>query len=167
MHRARLFGLTLLIALLAWVGCAPADMDDDDEDDVLQDVAGLATLPWKRPAAGATVKGRITLEATGTARTARMAFFVDGVNVGRDASGPPWTPSLDTTKHTDGRHELAALARNANGKKLAAGTITVTFANGGGGGAAARRSPSASSRTTRARRTATTRRSSRSSAGWA
>lgn len=130
MHRFKLLGLlAFLITLLAWTGCAP-DTGDVEEEDVLEDVSGLTAMPWLSPVDGATVKGTVTLEASGPSGTARMGFFVDGVHVGKDLAGPPWTLPLDTTKFSDGKRTLTAVARSANLTKLAAATITVTFANG-------------------------------------
>lgn len=135
LQRFQPLGVALLISVAAGIGCAGTapEQDPDDETVDIDDVSlSLPALPWVSPANGSTVDGTITLETGAPSGTARVAFFVDGVRVGVDTSGPPWTFSLDTTKFPDGERMLTALARSADSTRLASATITVAFANDGG-----------------------------------
>jgi hypothetical protein len=130
LSRFQLLSSALLISIVASIGCVVGDTEPDDE--IGEIYAGLPTMPWRSPTDGATVQNTITLDVVGPSGTARVAFFVDGVRVGVDTSGPSWTFSLDTTKYPDGKRTLTAVARSADLTRLAAATITVTFANSGG-----------------------------------
>ncbi|MBA3392187.1 MAG: Ig-like domain-containing protein [Deltaproteobacteria bacterium] len=122
-----------LISLVASKGCVVGtDIEPDDDDEIGELSAAVATMPLRSPMAGATVSGTITIDAAAPSGTAKVAFFVDGVRVGVDTSGPSWTFPLDTTKYLDGKRTLTAVARKADSTRLAAATVTVTVANAGG-----------------------------------
>ncbi len=84
------------------------------------------------PAPGATLGGTVSLTAIATddAGVTLVAFFVDGVEVGADASAPyavPW----DTTASGNGPHALVARAYDAGGNLGESDAVLVTVDNPG------------------------------------
>jgi hypothetical protein len=83
------------------------------------------------PAAGATVRGTITVSATAADNVgiAGVQFRLDGVNLGAEERVTPYAISWNTTGATNGTHTLVAIARDAAGNRTRSALVTVTVDN--------------------------------------
>src|SRR5262249_27214412 len=84
-------------------------------------VARVVTLT--APAAGATVSGSVSLQASASDNVgvAYVQFQVDGVNVGGRVTAAPYQVSWDSTQVGNGSHGLSAQAADAAGDGRRAG----------------------------------------------
>ncbi len=84
------------------------------------------------PAAG-TVQGLVTLtaNASSTVGVASVQFQIDGVNLGLPVTGagPSYTTQWDTTKGTNGTHNITAIAADVVGQQTPSAAVAVTVAN--------------------------------------
>ncbi|RMF86115.1 MAG: hypothetical protein D6739_03615, partial [Nitrospirae bacterium] len=87
-------------------------------------------LALLRPAAGATLEGRVTVEARATdaSGVAWVALYVDGRRYAT-AESPPFTFLWDTTAEANGDHTLALRAEDAAGNAASTTPISVVVAN--------------------------------------
>ena len=84
------------------------------------------------PAGSATVSGTITLKAIASdasTSVTRMKWFLDRVEIARDATGEPWEKSWSTASFSNGTHKLVAKARDAAGNWGASRSRLITIAN--------------------------------------
>jgi hypothetical protein len=83
------------------------------------------------PAAGAVVGGIVTLaaDATDASGVTGVKWYLDGVEVGSDYDGSPWTKGWNSATVPDGAHKLYAKARDAAGNWGTSKTISVTVDN--------------------------------------
>ena len=82
------------------------------------------------PAVGATVSASITISATASddVGVTQVQFFVDGVLLSTDTTGP-YSASWNTTSALDGAHSLAAEASDAAGNSATSAAVNVTVDN--------------------------------------
>lgn len=87
------------------------------------------------PSGGGTVNGTITVSATASDATpatpgtgvSRVEFFVDGASIGVDTNGSDgWSTSWDSTKVSNGDHDLTARAADGAGNEGISSVVTVT-----------------------------------------
>jgi len=92
-------------------------------------VAPAVTLT--APAAGATVSGSVSLQASASDNVgvAYVQFQVDGVNVGGRVTAAPYQVSWDSTQVGNGSHVLSAQAADAAGNVGTSVGVTVTVSN--------------------------------------
>lgn len=112
MVKRRDFSFSML-ALLAGCGGSdggdgPGPIDPVDPPDPL----GLALSPVL---GSDGLTGQVTLEATGGSAVAAVQFQVDGVDLGGEVTGAPFTKTIDSSAWASGQHVLAARARDAAG----------------------------------------------------
>ena len=89
------------------------------------------------PAMGATVAGAVTLVSDGGVGTysgwnpVNVSFQVDGVNLGNATShtSAGWSLVWDSTKVSNGFHQIAATAYSAKGRSYRSPAVNVTVAN--------------------------------------
>ena len=95
---------------------------------------GAPNVSITSPAAGATVSGTITVQATATSSNeiTNVQFRVDGANEGAADINSPYTLSLNTTTLTNGSHSLSAVATDNLGLQGVSATIDINVSNGGG-----------------------------------
>jgi hypothetical protein len=74
------------------------------------------------------VRGDVAIAVTPTEPIERVVLYVDGRPVSRDGS-PPYRLHWDSTRASEGPHELVVYARSAGGRR-AASTVPVVVANG-------------------------------------
>jgi hypothetical protein len=89
------------------------------------------TVAITAPAAGATVKGTVTVSASATDNVGVVGvqFKVDGANLGLELTATPYTVAWDTTTVPSGAHTLTAVARDAAGNATTSASVTVTIDN--------------------------------------
>jgi hypothetical protein len=80
------------------------------------------------PAAGATVSGTIAVSANASDNIGIVGiqFRLDGVNLGAEDTGAPYSTAWDTLTVPEGAHTLSAVARDAAGNETTSAGITVT-----------------------------------------
>jgi glucose/arabinose dehydrogenase len=83
------------------------------------------------PASGAVVIATTTLSAAATDNVGvtHVKWYVDGVQVAYDSSGPTWSQPWSTTSVTDGSHSIFAKARDAAGNWGTSPTRVLTVNN--------------------------------------
>ncbi|ATB44312.1 hypothetical protein CYFUS_009799 [Cystobacter fuscus] len=93
----------------------------------------LPTVAVSSPAAGATVSGQVSVEATASddRQVAWVDFHVDGNWIGRSLS-PPYTATWDSTIETNGSHTLTAQAVDGQYNSKTSTAVTVNLSNPGG-----------------------------------
>ncbi|WP_395851944.1 Ig-like domain-containing protein [Cystobacter fuscus] len=93
----------------------------------------LPTVAVTSPAAGATVSGQVSVEATASddRQVAWVDFYVDGNWIGRSLS-PPYTATWDSTIETNGSHTLTAQAVDGQYNSKTSTAVTVNLSNQGG-----------------------------------
>ena len=84
------------------------------------------------PVAGATVSGTVDLaaQASDSGGVTSVKWFVDGVEVGYDSNGAPWTKSWNSATVANGSHKVYAKARDTAGNWGTSVTLTFTVSNG-------------------------------------
>jgi hypothetical protein len=89
------------------------------------------TVSISAPAAGATVRGVVTVSATAAddVGVAGVQFRLDGVDLGLEDTSAPYSVSWDTTTAAAGTHTLTAVARDAANNKTTAAAVSVTVDN--------------------------------------
>jgi hypothetical protein len=77
------------------------------------------------PVNNTTVSGTTTINATATDNVgvAGVQFKIDGVNLGSEYAGGPYSYSWDTTSTTNGTHTLTVVARDAAGNSTTSDVI--------------------------------------------
>jgi hypothetical protein len=88
------------------------------------------TVAVTAPAAGASVRGSVSVSASATDNVGVVAvrFKIDGINLG-EVTRPPYTMTWDTTSVTDGTHTVTAVARDAAGNVTRSRKVRVSVAN--------------------------------------
>jgi hypothetical protein len=83
------------------------------------------------PAAGATVRGAVSVTATASddVGVAGVQFQLDGAALGGEDTSAPYAINWDTATATAGPHTLTAVARDAAGNRTTATPVTVTVDN--------------------------------------
>jgi hypothetical protein len=79
----------------------------------------------------------VTATAADNVGVVGVQFQVDGVNIGPEDTGNPYSASWDTTAAGNGSPTLTAIARDAAGNKTTSSGVTVTVTNGAAPAAAA------------------------------
>ena len=84
-------------------------------------------VSWTAPAAGATVVGSTTLQATATDNVGvtNLEFYLDNVRIGSDATAP-YTLNWNSATTTNGSHQLKARAYDACGNVATTSPVSVT-----------------------------------------
>ncbi|MGD2113858.1 MAG: Ig-like domain-containing protein, partial [Acidobacteriota bacterium] len=100
----------------------------DSHQVIVDNQAPTATLT--APTSGATVRGTLTLEASGSDASGlqSMRFWVDGTHLSGDGTAP-YTASWDTTTVAEGLHSLYAVAWDEPGNPGQSQTVQVTVDN--------------------------------------
>jgi hypothetical protein len=103
---------------------------------VTEDDRTAPTVSLSSHAAGATLSGRVTLEALAQddVGVARVEYLLDGVAVG-EATEAPWKVALDTTAYPNGPATLVLVAHDTAGNAGASGGVPVVLDNPGSPGA--------------------------------
>jgi glucose/arabinose dehydrogenase/chitodextrinase len=88
------------------------------------------TVSITTPTAGSTVSGTVavTADATDNVGVAGVQFLIDGVNLGAEDTGFPYSVSWNTTTAGNGPHTIAARARDAAGN-ITTSSISMTVSN--------------------------------------
>ena len=88
------------------------------------------TVSVSSPASGATVSGSLNVTATASDNVgvARVAFLVDGAQLGSDDTVAPYDVPWDSRTVANGSHTLTARASDAAGN-VASASVTVTVSN--------------------------------------
>jgi len=96
----------------------------------IRNAAPAPTVAQTAPAAGAVLRGSVTLSATasGTPAVARVEFLVDGAVVATDTTSP-YSVSWNTASRPDGAHALQARAVNTAGTAATTTARNVTTDN--------------------------------------
>jgi hypothetical protein len=83
------------------------------------------------PASGATVSGTVvvTAAATDNVSVASVQFQLDGASIGGIDTVSPYAYSWDSTKTTNGKHTLRAIATDGAGNSITSTSVTVTVDN--------------------------------------
>jgi hypothetical protein len=86
------------------------------------------TVSLTAPADGATVSGLVTLTATASdnVAVAGVQFLANGVPVGAEDTGSPYSLSAPTTAANNGTYTLTAVARDAAGNTTTSAPVTIT-----------------------------------------
>ena len=98
------------------------------------------TVSLTAPAAGATVKGTVTITASASdnAGVAGVQFKLNGANLGAEVTTPPFSMAWNTITSANGSAVITAVARDAAGNTATSASRTVTVSNsaasGGGAG---------------------------------
>src|SRR6185503_5396255 len=102
------------------------------------------TVALTNPAAGTTVSGTVTLNATASDdhEVFGVQFKIDGAPLGGEDGAEPYEAAWDTLIASNGTHTLTAVARDASGKETTA-SVVVTVSNDGTAPAVAITSPAA------------------------
>ena len=89
------------------------------------------TVDVTSPAAGASLKGTITIGASASDNVGVVGvqLKLDGANVGAEDTASPYSVSWNTTASTDGSHLLTAVARDAAGNQATSVAIPVVVDN--------------------------------------
>jgi hypothetical protein len=93
------------------------------------------TVTLTAPTSGATVSGTTTLTATASdvSGIAGVQFLLDGNLLGAEDTSSPYEFAWSSTGAGNGKHTLAARARDGAGLTATSTAATVTVANGGSG----------------------------------
>jgi chitodextrinase len=80
---------------------------------------------------GGTVSGTVTVSANAADNVglAGVQFKVDGINLGAEVTGAPFSISWNTTTVANGSHTLTAVARDAAGNTATSSAVAVTTSN--------------------------------------
>ncbi len=91
----------------------------------------LPTVAVTAPAAGATVRGSVSVTASASddVGVAGVQFRLDGTDLGLEDTSAPYSVSWDSTAATAGAHTLSAVARDAAGNRQTAASVAVTVDN--------------------------------------
>jgi Big-like domain-containing protein/fibronectin type III domain protein len=83
------------------------------------------------PANGSSISGTVTLIASVSDNigVVGVQFIVDGVNLGSEDPGEPFSDPWDTATVSNGAHTLTARARDAAGNQTISSPITVNVSN--------------------------------------
>jgi hypothetical protein len=90
------------------------------------------TVSITSPLANATVSGSsvsISASASDNVGVAGVQFKVDGVNLGAEQTGTPYTIFWDTTQTSNGNHSLTAVARDGAGNQTTSSAVVVKVSN--------------------------------------
>jgi Big-like domain-containing protein len=117
-----------LIAISSWGWISPPQAFAQ----LLPPLPGSLVVTITSPAADTTVDGTITVRASVSPAGVLIGgvqFQLDGVNLGAEVMGAPYSVSWDTTTTSNAFHTLRAVARNALGIRFASDPVTVTVSN--------------------------------------
>ncbi|WP_375764752.1 Ig-like domain-containing protein [Archangium gephyra] len=91
------------------------------------------TVALTSPAAGATVSGQVSVEASANddRQVGSVSFYVDGRWIGNSTSAP-YVVMWDSTVETNGSHTLTAQASDTHGNSTTSAAVTLTLNNQGG-----------------------------------
>jgi beta-glucanase (GH16 family) len=95
---------------------------------IVQNGTGQQTVTVTQPANGATVSNP-ALMVTATSSLSSLAgvqFTLDGKALGSEVTIAPYSVPWNTTAVTNGRHTLAAIARDSSGATYTSSSVTVT-----------------------------------------
>jgi Bacterial Ig domain/Glycosyl hydrolases family 16 len=83
------------------------------------------------PGSSAVVKGSAQLSATATdsGGIKQTKWYVDNVEVARDAGGTPWSVAWDSRRVSNGKHRIFAKAADAAGNWGTSPSISITVSN--------------------------------------
>ena len=89
------------------------------------------TVSITAPNSGASVSGVVTVTATASDNVgvAGVQFLLDGVALGAEQSGPPFSLPWNTTTASNGAHTVSARARDAAGNVSTSVAVPVTVTN--------------------------------------
>ena len=87
-----------------------------------------STVSISAPTANATVSGTIQIDAA-TTNTTGVQFYVDDSAYNAEDTSAPFSTTLDTTKLTNGVHNVRAVARNSVNQLVSSTTVQVTVQN--------------------------------------
>jgi len=89
------------------------------------------TVTLTAPAAGATVSGSVTLQATAADNVGvtRVRFLVDGALLPGQDTAAPYELAWNSSTVPNGSHTIAASAEDASGNTATSATVAVTVAN--------------------------------------
>jgi len=89
------------------------------------------TVSLTAPLAGQTVSGTIAVSASASDNVGVVGvqFKLDGVNLGAEDLGAPFSVSWNTTTTANGSHSLTAVARDAAGNVTTSGAVAITVMN--------------------------------------
>jgi hypothetical protein len=89
------------------------------------------TVGITAPTGGTTVSATISVSvsASDNVGVVGVQFRVDGVNLGPEDTGNPYSASWNTATVGNGSHTLSAVARDAAGNSTTSSSVTVTVAN--------------------------------------
>ena len=121
-----------LIAISSWGWISPPQAFAQLLPPVLPPLPGSLVVTFTSPAADTTVDGTITVRASVSPAgvlVGGVQFQLDGVNLGAEVTGAPYSVSWDTTTTSNAFHTLTAVARNALGIRFASDPVTVTVSN--------------------------------------
>ncbi len=90
--------------------------------------AAEPSVEIKSPSAG-RISGTVTLDVSAPIGTVRVDYYLDGAQIGYDATCCSWDELLDTTKVAEGDHALTARALTASGETGTSGPVKVTIDN--------------------------------------
>jgi hypothetical protein len=92
------------------------------------------TVSITSPASGATVKGKIKVVATASDNVGVVGvrFQLDGVNITTEDTSAPYTITWNTSRASNGRHALTAVARDKAGNTAISTAVVVTVTGGTG-----------------------------------
>src|SRR5205807_632755 len=79
----------------------------------------------------ATKSGATAIQANASDNVgvAGVQFQLDSVNLGAEATAPPYSVSWNTTTASNASHTLTAIARDAAGNRTTSSPVTVTVSN--------------------------------------
>ncbi|HYR86499.1 MAG TPA: Ig-like domain-containing protein [Terriglobia bacterium] len=89
------------------------------------------TVAITGPGAGSIVAGIVTVNASASDNigVTSVQFKLDGLNLGGEDTGAPYSFAWDTTTATNASHSLTAVARDAAGNQATSAAVTVTVFN--------------------------------------
>ena len=98
---------------------------------VLNSKTQSPTVSIASPASGATLSRTVNVSANASSSLgiAGVQFSLDGVSLGLEVVNAPYSVAWDTTKTSNGRHTLTALAFDTTGARGISSVVTVTVAN--------------------------------------
>ena len=96
------------------------------------------TVSVTNPAAGSSVSGTVTVQASATANApatvSSVQFLLDGQPLGAPVTAAPYSYSWSVGATSLGSHRLSARVTDSNGTTGTAAPVAVTVVSGGGGG---------------------------------
>jgi len=90
------------------------------------------TVSITSPASGATLSRTVNVSANASSSLgiAGVQFSLDGASLGSEAVNAPYSVAWDTTKSSNGRYTLSAVAFDTTGARSIPSAVSVTISNG-------------------------------------